>query len=431
MTSQTSGTSQTPRTALAARTSVAAVFGVSGFALAAWLARIPAVRDALDVSPGRLGVILLALSTGSILALPLSGPVVHRLRPARTVLFSATLAMLAVVGIGIGGSGAAGGIALLVPSLFAAGVGIGMWDVAMNIEGAEVERAVGQAIMPWFHAAFSLGTVAGALSGAGAAAIGLALPVHLTVVAGLSLGVVLVAVRGFLPVPEPDRHPEAERPAGSGALAAWREPRTLAVGLLALGMALAEGSANDWLALGLVDGYGLDHATGAVGLGLFLCAMTACRLAGPHLLGRFGRVPVLRAGALSVLVGVLVYVAAARWVQPGPASANLGPLLLAALAILAWGLGAALGFPVAMSAASDDPARAAARVSVVASIGYVAFLAGPPLLGLLADRIGVVGSMLGVSAAVLLSLLSAGAARPLEGFDGPGGLDGPGPGPAD
>jgi fucose permease len=400
-----------------ARTSVSWVFAVSGYLMANWLARLPAVRDALDVTAGRLGTILLALSAGSVLAMPLSGPVVHRLSPARTVFVCAGLSTASMVVVGVAGSGRLGGIVLLAPALFGYGVGVGMWDVAMNVEGAEVERGIERAIMPWFHAAFSLGTVAGALTGAAAAAAGVPVPLHLAAVSLAVFAVIASSVRHFLPVSEHARHtpdrPDDARSAGSGALAAWREPRTLMVGLLALGMAMAEGSANDWLALGLVDGYGMTHAVGAIGLGVFLIAMTGCRLAGPMLLARFGRVRVLRGGAVLVLAGVLLYVGAARLVDPGAGSsgANALPLALAAVAAIAWGFGAALGFPVAMSAAADDPVRSAARVSVVSSIGYLAFLAGPPLLGMLADRVGIVQAMLGVSAAVALSLLCAGAAR--------------------
>ncbi len=407
-----------------ARLAVSWVFTVTGYLMANWLARLPAVRDSLDVSAGRLGTILLALSAGSVLALPLSGPIVHRLRPARTVLVFAGLSTASLAVVGVAGSGRLGGVALLVPALFGYGVGVGMWDVAMNVEGAEVERGVGRAIMPWFHAAFSVGSVAGALTGAAAAAVDLPVQVHLPVVAVLSIVVIAFSVRRFLPVTEHDQHTaqpmDGARPAGSGALAAWREPRTVMVGLLALGMAMAEGSAHDWLALGLVDGYGLTHAAGAVGLGVFLTAMTGCRLAGPMLLERFGRVLVLRGGAVLVFAGVLVYVGAARLVDRGAglSTVNALPLALAAAAALAWGCGAALGFPVAMSAAADDPARSAARVSVVSSIGYVAFLAGPPLLGTLADRVGIVQAMLGVSAAVVLSLLCAGAARAIDADQG-------------
>jgi MFS family permease len=114
-----------------------------------------------------------------------------------------------------------------------------------------------------------------------------------------------------------------------------------------------------------------------------------------------------------VLAGVLGFVGVQRMADSGPgAAASPAAVGVAALAVMTWGLGVALGFPVAMSAAADDPSRAAARVSVVASIGYVAFLAGPPLLGLLADHVGVVTAMLAVSVAVALSLLGSGAARP-------------------
>lgn len=411
----TSSPSPSPSGSPSLRRSIAAVavvFAVSGWLMATWLARLPAVRDALQVTPGRLGIILLSLSVGSVLALPLSGPVVHHLHPARTVLGCAGVSTAATVLVGVAGSGRGGGVALLVPALFAYGVGVGMWDVAMNVEGAEVERLLGRAIMPWFHAAFSLGTVAGALTGAAAAALTISLPIHLGVTAAVGFATIVMATRAFSPVPGE----EPSGSAGSGTLAAWRESRTLLVGLMVLGMALAEGSANDWLALGLVDGYGTTHAAGAVGLGVFLTAMTGCRLAGPALLDRFGRVAVLRTGAVLVLGGIGLFVGAAQLVDhsAGMSPANAVPLALAAVAALAWGCGAALGFPVGMSAASDDPARSAARVSVVSSIGYVAFLAGPPLLGRLADHVGIVRAMLAVSLAVVLSLLCAGAARAVE-----------------
>jgi fucose permease len=177
---------------------------------------------------------------------------------------------------------------------------------------------------------------------------------------------------------------------------------------MVLGMAMAEGSANDWLAIGLVDGYKVDYAVGALGFGVFVTAMTAARMIGPQLLERYGRVPVLRVCAVLAMAGILCFVAGARLLD----GAGTGvALVVAAIGAFAWGCGSALGFPVGMSAAADDPSRSAARVSVVASLGYVAFLAGPPFLGLLGDRFGVVNSLLGVGVAVTISLLCAGAAR--------------------
>jgi MFS family permease len=148
-----------------------------------------------------------------------------------------------------------------------------------------------------------------------------------------------------------------------------------------LGFTLAEGAANDWLALSLVDGYGARHWVGVLGFTLFVAAMTLGRLGGPVVLDRFGRAPTLVASAAAVSAGVLVVVSS-------------GVAALAVVGIVLWGLGAALGFPVGMSASGDDPARAARRVSVVSTIGYGAFLGGPPMLGFVGDHVGTLRSLL-------------------------------------
>ena len=172
------------------------------------------------------------------------------------------------------------------------------------------------------------------------------------------------------------------------------------IGLVVLSAALTEGAANDCVAIAVVDGFEADHATGAVAFGVFVTAMTGMRLLGTGLLDRFGRVAVLRLSAVASLVGLgLFALAPALW--------------LALVGVVLWGLGAALGFPVGMSAASDDPRRAAPRVAVVATIGYSAFLAGPPLLGLLAEQIGYRQALLAITVPVLVGLFVIQAARPL------------------
>jgi MFS family permease len=183
-------------------------------------------------------------------------------------------------------------------------------------------------------------------------------------------------------------------------LTAWREPRTLVVGLMVLAFAFTEGSANDWIAIAMVDGHGTSETLGAIAFGFFVAAMTAGRMVGGTALERFGRVAVVRATAVIALAGLLLML--------------LGGSVPVALAgALLWGIGASLGFPVGMSAAADDPARAAARVSVVSSIGYTAFIAGPPLIGLLGEHAGILRALFVVLGALLLGLLAAGSARPL------------------
>ena len=380
-----------------ARVAVAFVFALNGLVFASWVSRLPAVRAALDLSTSELGLLLLCLSVGSVIGLPTSGPLVARFGPSRTVLGGASFVGvgLLLVSVGVG----TGEVPFTGFGLAFTGLGIGTWDVAMNVEGADVERRLGRALMPRFHAGFSLGTVAGALVGAAAAAVDLDVAVQLAATAVGAVLAIAVCLRFFLPVvPAAEDAPVALR-----VSQAWREPRTLLIGVLVLCFAFVEGTANDWLAIALVDGHGTSEAVGALGFACFVAAMTAARTVGGSLLARYGRTPVLRATALLSVVGLLMVVLS-----------SAVPVVL--LGAVLWGAGAALGFPVGMSAAADDERGAAVRVSVVSSIGYTAFLAGPPLVGLLAepDRLGALPALLVVLVALLVGAAVARSAAPLE-----------------
>ncbi|GAB1642397.1 MFS transporter [Krasilnikovia sp. MM14-A1259] len=377
-----------------AKVAVAVTFAVNGLAFAGWLARAPAVRNDLHLSPAGFGLLLLCLSAAAIASIPLAGPLVHRTGPARAVLLGS---MSVVLGLILLAAGAAlGWVPLAGLGLVFAGAGNSTWDVAMNVEGADVERRLGRTLMPRFHAGFSLGTVAGAGAGALAATAGVAVSTQLWVTAALAAAVQVIIVRQFLP--QAVEHAEQRSPAG--VKQTWREPRTLLIGLIMLGFGFTEGSANDWLAISLVDGYGTSETLGAIGFGMFVTAMTVGRMFGGHALQRWGRVPVLRVTAVSALIGLLLVV-----------SGLAVPVAL--VGALFWGVGASLGFPVGMSAAADDPARAAIRVSVAGSIGYAAFLSGPPLIGFLAQHVGILNALLVVLVAIALGLYASRAARPL------------------
>ena len=190
------------------------------------------------------------------------------------------------------------------------GVGTGVWDASMNVEGAVVEQHLGRTVMPRYHAGFSFGTVAAA--GIAAVAAGLHVPVvvHVPVAVVLSVIGVAFAVRAFLPiVDEPEIRHESDRAekGARGALAAWLEPRTLLIGLVVLAAALTEGSANDWVSLAVVDGFDVQDAVGALAFAVFVTAMTAMRWFGTTLLDRHGRVAVLRLCAGLSLVGLLIF----------------------------------------------------------------------------------------------------------------------------
>jgi MFS family permease len=368
--------------ALRTRNAVAAVFVLNGLLFATLFSRIPDLREHLDLSNGGLGLLLLSISIGSLVGLPVSGKLIERFGAAGVVRGGA---VLTAVGFGVVAVGAStlASAPVVALGLGLYGFGTGTWDVAMNVEGADVERRLGRTVMPRFHAGYSFGAIGGAGVGVLAARFSVPIPVHLMLVALAALAAVLASVRAFTPVAAPDDTDDAE----SGR-SAWLEPRTIAIGAMVLAFTLAEGSAGDWLALALVDGYDARHFVGVAGFALFVTAMTTGRMVGPVVLDRFGRVPVLLASAAAAFVGLLMVVLGGH-----PAYVVIG--------IVIWGLGAALGFPVGMSAAADDPRRAARRVAVVSTIGYGAFLAGPPLLGFVGDQVGTLDSLLVVAATMV------------------------------
>ncbi len=402
------------------RNGVVIAYAGSGLIFATWVSRIPAIRDSLGLTPGQVGLMLLCMSLGSFISVAASGLLVLRLGSKMTSRVCSLIQTLGVIVMGLGATVFSDSLVVAV-GLVLVGLGTGSWHTSSNIEGAAVERALGRHIMPRLHGTFSIGTVVGAGLGALAAYLHLPVAIHLSVIAlAVCVSVMIAtghyqadklgatgvfvdvseasAVPGTGPIPVierqgADRVEPSSEPTGKAKLAAaWRDPRTLLLGALALGFGLAEGAAGDWVALAMVDGHKSTAALGAVGYGVFVSAMTMGRFAGTVLLAKYGRVIVLRVGAVLAVVGLGVFVFA-------PSVAVAMP------ALLLWGLGVALGFPVAMSAASDDPEHAAARVSVVSTVGYGAFLGGPPLLGLLAEHVGVLHSLLAVLVMIVIAFL--------------------------
>ena len=376
-------------TLTAARNAVGLTFFLNGLVFASWVSRIPEVRSSFDLTNGQLGLVLLAIALGSVLALPTTGAAINAMGTVRIVRIGAGAATLGMVAAAIGLGDL---LPLTVAGLFVYGLGIGVWDVAMNVEGAEVERGLQRTIMPRFHAGFSGGTVVGALLGVLLIELGVPALVHLVGIVLLAIVLVWRTSPSFLPVVE--RHEES----APSAARAWLEPRTLLIGVMVLALAMTEGTANDWLAVALVDGHDVSHAVGVAGFAVFVLAMTAGRFAGTGLIDRFGRVAVLWGTMALAGAGVLLIVLTE---QPA----------LVVVGIVLWGVGASLGFPVGMSAAADDPVRAASRVSVVSTIGYAAFLAGPPLLGFVGDEVGTLKALLVVAVLLMPAALVVPSAR--------------------
>lgn len=343
-----------------------------------------------------MGTVLLALAVGSIAGLLSASRFIAR--------FGARIAVL------LGFMGMIGGLLVLAagatvpsePTVMAGlglfGIGSGLTDVGLNVEGGALERAMGRTLLPALHASFSAGTLLGAGAGAAAAAARVPVLLHLTVVVVLCSGIVAATIR-LLPS---DTGKVSDRVCADVGWALtrphWLDLRLCGIGIVVLGMAFAEGAANDWLPLIMVDGYAMDPGTAALAYSAFVAAMMLARLVGGVVVDRFGRVPTLRCTVVLGVIGLALVVA------------DIGPIVATTGAVL-WAVGAALGFPVGLSAAADHSIDATARVSAVATIGYFAFLVGPPLLGALGHEFGLVKAMAGVLVGLVLAALFIPATR--------------------
>ncbi|MFG3394817.1 MFS transporter [Streptomyces parvus] len=391
----------------------------TGVSMASWVARTPAVRDALEVSTGAMVLVLFGLSIGSMAGVLASGGLVRRHGGRLVITVGAGLLVAGLLVIAGGAAlevsgGVFGGLALF-------GAGMGLAEVAFNIEGAAVERAVGRPVLPVLHGCFSLGTVVGALLGMGSTAVRFPVGWHLAAVA---LAVAAAGVWTVRAVPagtgREKRDAEGaggaesrggeraggaesrgERAGGGGwraQVAVWRDRRLVLIGLIVLAMAFAEGSANDWLPLLMVDGHGTGATAGSLTFMLFAVAMTTGRFTGGPLLVRYGPAAVVRVSAVVAAAGVALVVFSSS-------------ALLAGAAVVLWGLGASLGFPVTISAAGEGVRDASARVAAVSTAGYAAFLVGPPSLGFLADHVGLRNAMVVVLVLLGGAALITGALR--------------------
>jgi MFS family permease len=384
------------------RNALFVVFAACGISVSSLAARIPTIGLELSLSTAEVGLLLSGMAVGSIVGLVAAGHVVATFGARRTILFAATTlgVSLTVAGFAIA---LLGSFPLSFAALIVLGASMGTCDVAMNVSGAANERAIGRTVMPVYHAFFSIGTVAGAGLGALAEALRVPLELHVAAISVVMIVAVWVVSR-FLLSENAVAEGEEAHPASTwrSRLSIWRDPRTILIGLLVLGFAFTEGSSNDWLAYAMVHGHGTNRAIGAAVYGVFVAAMTIGRLAGVRVLDRFGRVPVLRASAALAAAGLLLFIfVPVSWVD--------------LVGVVFWGLGAALGFPVGMSAAADDPRKAAARVSAVASIAYLAFLGGPPAIGFLGNQFGILPALLLVLVLVAMSgVVSFSARKPAD-----------------
>jgi MFS family permease len=387
-----------------ARVSVVVSFAILGMVEGLWLARIPAVKHALHLSDGLLGVSLLAAPAGLVLVVLLAGRLVDAFGSSRLTRQSGVAVALLPIGLGL-----AGNMALLMIALLAFGIAAGLLDVAMNAQAGEVERGSGRPLMSSFHACYSFGGLAGALTGGLFAWAGVG-PLAMFLVAGPPLAAV-AAITGRWLLPGPAEPPGPSRPEAAGQpepLASLRNTgpaaapgqsrvarRLLALGLLALCCMLGEGAAGSWSAVYLRDNLGTSAGFAAIGFAAFSITMAFGRLFGDRLAARFGPAALLRGCGLVAALGL-----GAGLIIATPVAGVAGFALL--------GAGLSCTIPQLFSAAGNaDPARRGAGLARVAGLGYLGLLGGPVVIGGCASLVGLPRA-LGIP--VVLSLLVAASA---------------------
>lgn len=370
-----------------------ALFFLPGVVLATWVSRTPDIRDLLEASHAQMGLLLMGMSVGSMSGILMSGSLALRFGARRVIAVASAITALSLPVIAAG-AGLGSGL------LFAAGLGMsgfamGAGEVAMNVEGAQIEVLSGKPFLPKMHGFFSLGSTIAALAGIAFTHFRVPVPLHLGIVALLGV-IVPLAVR-HIPAGMESVAPKPTAASGPKERL-FTDVRLLLLGAIVLALALGEGAANDWLPLVMVDGHGFAPAFGSFAYAIFAGCMTIGRMSGGPLVSFLGPKRVLLLSALSSSLGLALVIFADN-------------RLVVLLAIIAWGLGSALGFPVAVSAAGATGSDSARRVSLVATIGYLATLAGPPALGLLAEVGGLRRALLLVLGLCLVAAVMSATLR--------------------
>jgi MFS family permease len=365
---------------------VTVVFGMTGLAVGTWAARIPAIKDSLHLSAGILGLALLGPAVGSVLSMPATGAILASVPPRRVV--QAGL-------VALGGLLPVTTFASSAWQLFAVlagwGAGLGIVDVGMNTEAACVQKRLGRSIMSGFHAGYSVGGLVGAGLGGIAAAAGVSARADFAITGAVVLIVGGVCAQTF--TTRPAQPPSAQHGAGRPRVARWPQWSWVLVCLAAMAFAsfLAEGAANDWSAVYLHSSLGAPLGLAAVGFTVFSTTMTGGRLVGDWLANRIGprRLVRLSAGLAAVCFGLALLIGE---VWSG----------LAGFAVL--GAGLSIVVPLVFTAASVL-GRAGPNLALVTSSGYLGVLAGPAIIGGLAELVGLPVA-LGGTVVVLASLIA-------------------------
>lgn len=388
MTGTTRAAAANPAAASRMRVLITAYFLLDGFVFANWVVRVPQIKAHVGASAGMLGLALLGVSVGAIATMTITGRLCRRFgtRPvtiSTAALLACSVALPAVMST----------VAELAATLFVFGAAWGGLNVSINSAAVDIIGELDRPIMPSFHAAYSLGGLLGAVVG-GAVADHVGAAAHLAAVGVVSLAAVIGTAFPLLRCPAlstEKRHdaplvatdaaaPEsAEQLPAAASSAGVRVSRQVNIvvyifSVIVMCSSFGEGAMADWGALHLRTDLHTTAGLAAAGYAAFSVAMFAGRLSGSWVLRKIGRTAVLAGGGLLAAAGML-------------AAALLPELPVVLVGFVLVGIGLSNSFPAAVGQAGV--LRGPSGVAIASTVGYGGFLTGPPLIGFLADRLGL------------------------------------------
>ena len=355
------------------------LFLLAGFSAAAWASLVPVAKAATGVNEGQLGLVLLCLGIGSLLAMPVSGVVSTR-HGCRKVLMVCGVALCACLPL----LASVQNVFTLAAALFFFGAMIGTFDCVMNIQAVIVERDSKRPLMSGFHGFFSLGGLLGAATTSTIMDLGVSPFATVSAIALAGVLLLMTIRRHILPYGNPAEGPPFALPRGE----------VLFLGMLCMTVFLVEGSMMDWSAVMLTENHGMPVAQAGYGFAAFSLTMTFGRLTGDRIVARVGRRSVVTVGGLLAMGGILL--------------ATLVPLWQAALLGYAMvGLGCSNIVPVLFTAVGRQTSMPqSVAVPAMSTLGYAGVLAGPAAIGFIAHHSSLPMAFLLVAALMLFVAIS-------------------------
>lgn len=360
------------------------VFFLQPIAFGSWLPRIPDVQQALGLGPAGLAIVLLGLPAGTLSTLPFAGPLVGRIGARAAIIIGFALYAAAVSLPAF-----APNPVLLFIALMACGSPLSFVELGLNVEADKVEKATGSLIMSKSHGFWSLGIMTGSLIGSAFAAAGVAASWSMLIVCAATL-VIGPLVGRLVPDYGPDTHTAApgEKPHGL-RLPGWA---LLGICFFVFGITMTEGAMADWSAVFLREVMGAGGEAG-IGYSVFAGLVATGRFGGDWAKSRIGAPLLARLSVVLALAGIAVLAFAPN-------------LTIALIGFGIMGLGASVGFPLAVTAAADlDPARASTNVATLSFIALLGFLVGPPLIGFIGEHIDLRAGLAALLPVLVISLV--------------------------